>query len=1351
VTFVYEVADNNGATSQETVTITVSGTNDGPVAQAGVNTAVEDGTVVSGTLVSTDAEGTDTHSYSLISGPSEGSATVNADGSYTFNPENDFQDLAVGESRNVTFVYQVEDGAAATSQATVTVTVSGTNDGPVAQAGTNTATEDGSVVSGSLVSSDVDTSDTHSYSLISGTSEGTAVVNSNGSYTFDPGSDFQDLAVGETRDVTFVYEVADNNGATSQETVTITVSGSNDGPVAQAGVNTAVEDGAAVSGTLVSTDAERTDTHNYSLISGPSEGSATVNADGSYTFDPESDFQNLAVGESRNVTFVYQVEDGAGATSQATVTVTVSGTNDGPVAQAGTNTAIEDGSVVSGTLVSIDVDTSDTHSYSLVSGTSEGTAVVNSNGSYTFDPGSDFQDLAVGETRDVTFVYEVADNNGATSQETVTITVSGSNDGPVAQAGVNTAVEDGTAVSGTLVSTDAEGTDTHSYSLISGPSEGSATVNADGSYTFDPESDFQDLAVGESRNVTFVYQVEDGAGATSQATVTVTVSGTNDGPVAQAGTNTATEDGSVVSGTLVSSDVDTSDTHSYSLISGTSEGTAVVNSNGSYTFDPESDFQDLAVGESRNVTFVYQVEDGAGATSQATVTVTVSGTNDGPVAQAGTNTAIEDGSVVSGTLVSSDVDTSDTHSYSLVSGTSEGTALVNSNGSYTFDPGSDFQDLAVGETRDVTFVYEVADNNGATSQETVTITVSGSNDGPVAQAGTNTATEDGSVVSGTLVSSDVDTSDTHSYSLVSGTSEGTAVVNSNGSYTFDPGSDFQDLAVGETRDVTFVYEVADNNGGTSQETVTITVSGTNDGPIANADHATTREDDSVTLDVLANDTDIDLSDRLTVVAAQIVDGSGSVAIEDNQIIFSPGSVYQYLAPGETAEATITYQVRDSQGEIRSTTATVQIEGQRDHIVIAADAIRGQEDAEISWPIRLSSVDLHGPEVTAISVTGLPAGSTLSDASGHVATVALGSGIVDVVGWDLETLVVRPPTNFSGNATVAIAVQTADGDSSVQTSSVEMELAAVADRAILAVSPVAGQQDTSIPLSIQASLTDTDGSETMQLSIGNVPAGAMLTDGIHAFVATAGISVVDATGWDLERLTFTPAPGSFGGFRLQVIATTTEANGSQATVQSDLNIDVRQTVLNDQDASRPTLDDAKSPVSAADVDTGKDESIKERSMVFEPSESFGDSLDPSRDELRTEIGGDDDANAPPTTLRALMDQANGLQNFDFQPVDAAQDGSPSNWRLYDLFVLENAQFESSGGIEQEVITEDDAMASTVFDDQGTATTGPELENQTASKQTFGMLWALVRGLSGILEVGSLVGPPRALPPRNINRE
>ena len=92
--------------------------------------------------------------------------------------------------------------------------------------------------------------------------------------------------------------------------------------------------------------------------------------------------------------------------------------------------------------------------------------------------------------------------------------------------------------------------------------------------------------------------------------------------------------------------------------------------------------------------------------------------------------------------------------------------------------------------------------------------------------------------------SDVDgTIDPNGYALGGTTvAQGSIVFNADGSYSFDPGTDFDDLAVGATRDVTFTYTATDNNGAVSaEETVTITVTGTNDVPVAVADAVGTTE------------------------------------------------------------------------------------------------------------------------------------------------------------------------------------------------------------------------------------------------------------------------------------------------------------------------------------------------------------------------------------------------------------------------------------------------------------------------------------------------------------------------------
>ena len=177
--------------------------------------------------------------------------------------------------------------------------------------------------------------------------------------------------------------------------------------------------------------------------------------------------------------------------------------------------------------------------------------------------------------------------------------------------------------------------------------------------------------------------------------------------------------------------------------------------------------------------------------------------------------------------------------YTITSAAAEGVVINNNDGTFTFDPDGDFEDLALNATRDVGFTYEATDSHGAVSNEaTVTVTVTGENDDPTAGDQSVNAQEDGPVVSQAFAGDDIDSDDDQSsldYTITSAVTEGSVTNNANGTFTFDPDLDFQDLDDGETRDVTFTYRATDSHGAVSNEaTVTVTVTGVNEsvaGPI----------------------------------------------------------------------------------------------------------------------------------------------------------------------------------------------------------------------------------------------------------------------------------------------------------------------------------------------------------------------------------------------------------------------------------------------------------------------------------------------------------------------------------------
>ena len=130
----------------------------------------------------------------------------------------------------------------------------------------------------------------------------------------------------------------------------------------------------------------------------------------------------------------------------------------------------------------------------------------------------------------------------------------------------------------------------------------------------------------------------------------------------------------------------------------------------------------------------------------------------------------------------------------------------------------------------------------------MTITITGTNDAPVATANTNTIAEDAVSVSGNMltdddgfgVDSDID-GDTLSVTSIDNTGAdqyGTLTLdNADGSYTYavdNTNAAVQALGVGQTLTETYTYTVSDGNGGTDTATLTITINGVNDAPVVNA-------------------------------------------------------------------------------------------------------------------------------------------------------------------------------------------------------------------------------------------------------------------------------------------------------------------------------------------------------------------------------------------------------------------------------------------------------------------------------------------------------------------------------------
>ncbi|WP_303069640.1 VCBS domain-containing protein [Bilophila wadsworthia] len=1007
-TFTYTVTDNHGATASNTLTVTIHGTNDAPtVAAAAASVTEETQLTASGILPQPqDIDAHDTVSFipQTDASGSYGTLTLNADGSYTYTLNNNLyavQSLGAGETLTDTFTYTVTDSHGAIGSNTLTVTINGTNDAPTVAAAIASVAEDAqTTATGTLPTPlDMDTHDSVSFLAQNGTpgTYGTLTLNADGSYAYaldNTSPTVQGLGVGETLTDTFTYTVTDNHGATASNTLTVTIHGTNDAPTVAAAAASVTEDTQiTTSGTLPTpSDTDVHDTVSFLTQSGApgTYGTFTLSADGSYTYALNNNLpavQALGVGETLTDTFAYAVTDGHGGIGINTLTGTINGTNDAPTVAAAASSVTEDSQTTASGILPTpqDTDTHDSVSFLAQNGTpgTYGAFTLNADGSYTYILNNSLpavQSLGVGETLTDTFTYTVTDNHGAIGSNTLTVTIHGTNDAPTVAAAAASVTEDTQiTTSGTLPTP--QDTDTHdtvSFVAQSGTpgTYGTFTLNADGSYTYVLNNSLpaiQTLGVGETLTDTITYTVSDGHGGTASNTLTVTINGTNDAPTAAAAGAFVTEDTqATASGTLpLPQDPDLHDTVTF--IPKTNEtgtyGSLNLNADGSYTYalnNASPLVQGLGAGETVTDTFTYTVSDGHGGTASNTLTVTISGTNDVPAVAAAAASVTEDTQIsASGTLPQpQDPDLRDTVSF--IPKTNEtgtyGSLNLNADGSYTYalnNASPLVQGLGAGETVTDTFTYTVSDGHGGTASNTLTVTISGTNDVPAVAAAAASVTEDTQIsASGTLPQpQDPDLHDTVAFTPKAGEAGtyGSLTLNADGSYTYTLNNAsplVQGLGAGETVADTFTYTVSDGHGGTASNTLTVTISGTNDAPTVAAATASVAEDTQISASgTLPQPQDADIRDTVAFTPLSNAAGTyGTLTLNaDGSYAYTLNNAspaVQGLGAGETATDVFTYTVTDGHGATASNTLTVTIHGTNDAPTVVAAVASVTEDTQI---------------------------------------------------------------------------------------------------------------------------------------------------------------------------------------------------------------------------------------------------------------------------------------------------------------------------------------------------------------------------------------------------------------------
>jgi VCBS repeat-containing protein len=982
--FTYQALDSQAGSNVANVLIEVNPVNDAPAANND-SFITDRNMTITGTDLGVIANDTDVDgdllTATLESLPVHGSLVLNSDGSFTYAP-------ALEYSGSDSFTYYANDAQATSNLAIVTIVVNATNRAPVAANDNYTLDEDAVLVETvpSVLGNDGDADgDLLKALLVDHPINGSLAFDQNGSFSYTPVANW----FGNDH---FSYQASDGTADSNIATVTIVVAPINDAPTA-VGDNYFTDEDAP----LLETDAlgvliNDLDVENSPLtavlVTNPAHGLVALNADGSFTYIPSANWNGID-------SFTYKASDSMAESAETIVNITVNCVNDVPGAVDDSYSTNEDTTLnmAAPGLLRNDADVeNDPLTAVLVSDPDHGSLVMSSDGSFSYAPVANWFGTD-------SFTYQASDGIADSNIATVTITVAPVNDAPVANDDTFTTKEDvqlANSAPGVLGNDlDVDG-DPLSALLVTDPTNGTLSLNPDGSFAYVPADNF----IGTDQ---FSYQTSDSQSMSDVVVVHINVTPVNDSPVANDDSfNTDRNQPLIVNEPgLLANDTDIDSLEMVAMeVSSPTHGTLSLNVNGSFTYTPSKDF-------SGTDSFTYKVNDGVLDSTVATVTITVNATNRAPEAVADSYTSHEDTALVVATsgILSNDSDVDgDVLTAKLVSGPSHGTLDLNVNGSFTYTAEADFNGTD-------NFTYQANDGVLDTTVTTVTITVMPVNDVPAVVNDSYSTNEDTSltITAPGVLANDTDI-DNNSLSvvLVTGPAHGLLTLNTDGSFTFMPDANWNGTDI-------FSYKANDVSADSELASVTITVDPVNDAPAALDDTYGTKEDTVLIVappGLLSNDTD----EENDTLAALLVNSPSY-----GTLILNPGGFFTYTPVANWNGTDIfTYKTNDGSADSNVSSVTITVDPVNDAPVALDDSYTSTQNTSlIVAPQGLLSndADLEHDSLKSILVSNPAHGTVIVNADGSFSYTP----VVNYSGMDTFTYKANDSLADSNAATVAITI------------------------------------------------------------------------------------------------------------------------------------------------------------------------------------------------------------------------------------------------------------------------------------------------------------------------------------------
>ncbi|OEE91191.1 tandem-95 repeat protein, partial [Vibrio crassostreae] len=665
---------------------------------------------------------------------------------------------------------------------------------------------------------------------------------------------------------------------------------------------------------------------------------------------------------------------------------------------------------------------------------------------------------------DIDIQFNITDGTD-TVQATADLTVNPVNDLPVPQDQQFSIAEDGTLqfTDADLLTgaTDIDGDDLTVEGISYTGGDGVLTDHGDGTYTFAPNENF-------NGDVNFSFDVSDGT-ETVSANIDVSVTPENDPPVAGSTSYMVNEDNAItISDEQLlanSSDIEGAVSVDTVTYSGT-DGVFQDNGDGSYTFLPNENF-------SGDISLDVIVADEEGAIDETTAGITVLEVNDPPVAGPTSYTIDEDSVLTfseSQILVNASDIEGDVELVGINYDGSDGIFTVNGDGTCSFAPNENFNgQVQLGVT--------IQDEDGATVETHINVDVLPINDAPVSGDLAYTINEDSSITLSQeqllARAGDIDSDNLEAINL-STDENATIQHNDDGSYTITPNADYNG-------DLDLNFDIIDNDGGSVQVGLDITVNPVNDLPQAQDQQFTIEEDGTLLFtdaDLLAGASDID-GDELSIENVLYTGADG--VLSDN------GDGTYSFAPNENFNGDVQFSFDVSDGtDSTSAVIDVSVTPENDPPVAGSTSYTVQEDGQITISdeqLLANSSDVEGDvSLSGVSYSG-DDGSFVDNGNG--------------------TYTFTPNENFDGDISLDVVV--VDEDGATATTTAGIDVIAVNDGPETSGIQAEVDEDNSITITqeqLLANATDVEGDELTASNLQtNDPDATIVTNDDGSFTIT----------------------------------------------------------------------------------------------------------------------------------------------------------------------------------------------------------------------------------------------------------